>query len=210
MTVVTYQKDLVILVADRNMEYTMKGLLSRPRALKIREITYDIFGHPQHDSGCLLYGCDFLRPFVNQYNHALIMLDHEGCGQEQQIRTALEEGIEKQLSSSGWNDRAVAIVIEPELENWVWSDSPHVDSILGWAGRQPDLKIWLNIQGFLNEGQSKPIHPKKAMAKALKNAQKAHSSALFLQLAQKVSVDRCTDSAFVKLKTVLAKWFPQS
>jgi len=210
MTAIVPSKDLVILVADRNIEYVMKGLLSRPKALMMREITYDIFGHPEHDAGCLLHGCDFLRPFVNRYSHALIILDHEGCGQEQKRRTELENNIENQLANSGWHNRAVAIVIEPELENWVWSDSPHVDSVLGWEGRQPDLKSWLNIQGFLNEGQNKPVHPKEAMEMALKNVKKARSSALFLQLAQKVSVDRCTDPSFVKLKTVLAAWFPQS
>jgi len=36
-------KDLVILVADKNMEYSVKGILSRPQALSIRQITFDIF-----------------------------------------------------------------------------------------------------------------------------------------------------------------------
>jgi hypothetical protein len=157
-----------------------------------------------------LHGCDFLRPFVNQYSKALIMLDHEGCGQEQKERTELEKSIEAQLANSGWKDRSAAIVINPELENWVWSDSPHVDTVLGWHGKQPDLRSWLITHGFFNDNQIKPVPPKKAMEAALKKVQKARSSALFLQLAQKVSFDRCTDPAFIKLKTVLATWFPHS
>lgn len=209
MTEAANNKDLVILVADRNMEYAIKGLLGRAKAFKIRDVTSEIYVHPGHDSGCLLHGCDFVRPFVNQYNHTLIMLDHEGCGQEQKDRTELEENIETQLAASGWNDRAAAIVIDPELENWVWSDSPHVDSVLGWQGKQPDLKTWLNIEGFLNESLCKPKPPKKAMEEVLKKAQKARSSSIFFQLAKKVSIDRCTDPAFIKLKKILTTWFPQ-
>lgn len=209
MTESANNKDLVILVADRNMEYAIKGLLGRTKAFIIREVTSEIYVHPGHDSGCLLHGCDFLRPFVNQYNHALIVLDHEGCGQEEKTRIELEKNIETQLAASGWNDRAAAIVIEPELENWVWSDSPHVDSVLGWQGIMPDLKTWLTSKGFLNDSLCKPKHPKKAMEEALRKTQKARSSAIFLHLAQKVSIDRCNDPAFLKLKKTLSAWFPE-
>lgn len=204
------QKDLVMLVADRNMEYAVKGLLTRSKAFKMRVVIFQTYVHPEHDSGCLLHGAGFLRPFVNQYKHALIMLDHEGCGQEHKARTELEQNIETQLATSGWQDRAAAIVVDPELESWVWSDSPHVDSVLGWAGKQPDLKSWLTTQGLFNDGQFKPNPPKKALEEALRKTQKARSSAIFLQLAQKVSIDRCTDPAFIKLKTLLSAWFPQN
>ncbi|HIE01121.1 MAG TPA: hypothetical protein EYP59_12680 [Thiotrichaceae bacterium] len=110
-------KDLVILVADKNMEYAVKGLLSRPEALSIREISFDIFIHPYHDPGCLNEGHYFLQSALNQYRHALILFDREGCGRE---------GLTRQ-----------------ELEIWVWSDSPHVAEILGWKNKQPDLKTWL-------------------------------------------------------------------
>ena len=33
-------KDLIVLVADKNMEATFKGLLSRNNTLRIREITF--------------------------------------------------------------------------------------------------------------------------------------------------------------------------
>lgn len=206
---INYRKDLIVLVADRNMKYAVNGLLSRPKALRIREIIFDVYVNQWRDSGCLLHGCDFLRPFANQFNYALVILDHEGCGQEQKARTELEKNIETQLAASGWAERAAAIVIAPELENWVWSDSPHVASVLGWEGKNPDLRSWLTTQGFLNDSQGKPVPPKKAMEDALKKVQKARSSALFLQLAQKVSIDRCADPAFIKLRTILASWFPQ-
>lgn len=140
MTPTSFQKDLIILVADKNMEHALKGLLNRLPALRIREITFDLYVHPYHDSGCLNQGSDFLRPFVKQYGHALVIFDQEGCGQESDDRSILESDLEERLSAAGWKDRAKVVVIHPELESWVWSDSPHVESVLGWQWRNPDLR----------------------------------------------------------------------
>ena len=210
MTPSREMKDLLVLVADRNMEFTVKGLLTRPPALGIRVITYDLFQHPWHDAGCRFNSKEFLRPFVNQYSRSIVILDKEGCGQEDQSRTEIENSIEGELSSSGWNERAAAIVIEPELENWVWSDSPHVDNVLGWHGKQPSLREWLRTRGFLQGNAAKPDTPKDAFKEALRTARKAHSSSLFFELAQKVSFERCTDEAFVKFKAVLRSWFAET
>lgn len=208
MTTTTSRNDLVVLVADKNMEFAVKGLLSRPASLRTRSISFAVFQHPWRDAGCRTSGVNFLRPFVNQYEHALLMLDKEGCGREVLLREDLERSIESELSSSGWRDRACAIVIEPELENWVWSVSPHVDIVLGWQGKQPELRTWLANKNFLLAGQIKPDRPKEAMVAALREAGRARSSSLFNQIACKVSFDRCDDPAFVKFKATLAGWFP--
>ncbi len=55
-------RDLIVLVADKNIEFTIKGLLSRPPALAIREITSYVVPHPERDPGCLLRAPEFLRP----------------------------------------------------------------------------------------------------------------------------------------------------
>ena len=75
-------KDLVTLVADKNMEYALRGLLERATALEIRDITYDAFVHPRRDPGCLNEAHDFLRPLHTVYRHALVVFDHQGCGRE--------------------------------------------------------------------------------------------------------------------------------
>ncbi|MCL6448317.1 MAG: hypothetical protein K6U04_09250 [Armatimonadetes bacterium] len=200
-------RDLTVLVADKDMEYTIKGLLTRPQALGIRQLTCDCFVHPERDPGCLLRGHDFLRPMVNIYAHALVMLDHEGCGQEKVSRKELERQIEERLFHSGWGDRAAAVVISPELEIWVWTNSPHVDRIIGWTGREVDLRSWLIQEGFTEDRQGKPNKPKMAFEQALKLAGKARSSSLYDQLARSVSLKSCVNPAFVKLKATLKKWF---
>lgn len=202
-----WQKNLVVLAPDKNIEFAVRGLLSRQQAIGIAQITSEIHVHPQRDPGCLLTAHSFLRQFANSYAHALVIFDREGCGQEEKTREALEEDLEERLSQNGWEDRAAAIALDPEIEIWVWSDSPRVDSILGWEGRSPDLRSWLVEQGFIISAQAKPSRPKEAMEQALRMVRKSRSSALFLQLAQKVSLDRCVDPAFLKLKEKLRLWF---
>ncbi len=205
-----YQGDLVVLVADKNMEFSIKGVLERPEALGIFQISVEIFTHPGRDPGCLNKGDDFLRPFVNKYRYALIMLDRQGCGREKQSREMLEEEIEERLSKSGWNDRAAAIVIDPELEAWLWSDSPEVDSALGWKGKSPSLRTWLKEKEFFKGDSPKPSPPKNAVEEALKKVLKPRSSFIYYQVAKSVSLKRCEDPAFLKLKEKLTQWFKSS
>lgn len=201
------KKDLVILVADKNMEFTMKGLMLRYQSLGIRQLTIDCFVHPEHDPGCFLRAQDFLRPFINNYNHALVMFDLEGCGHEQLTRETLERQLEGRLAQSGWGSRAAAVVINPELEIWVWNNSTNVDMVMGWTGREPDLRSWLIEEGFIATRRAKPDRPKKAVEQALKMAGKARSSSLYFKIAQLVGLDGCVDPAFLKLRTILRGWF---
>ncbi len=199
--------DLIILAADKNTEYTLRGILSRPPALNIRELRYDLYVHPENDPGCFWRAQDFLRAFAQRYEHALVILDREGTGQENRSRLELEREIEDRMASAGWGDRGAAVVIDPELEAWVWSDSPHVAAVLGWWERQPDLATWLVQEGLLVAGELKPKRPKEAVRRALRTVYKPRSSAVYQQLAQKVGFSRCTDPAFAKLKRVLQAWF---
>lgn len=203
------RRDLILLVADSNTEYTIKGLLSRTKALGIRPVAFDVFRHPERDPGCLLRGPDYLRAFQSQYLHALVLLDREGSGRAQSSREALEGDLETRLAKD-WNQRASAVVLDPELEVWLWSDSPHVDTVLGWHGRSPDLRSWLVEAGLLTEGSAKPMRPKEAVEKALRLVSKPRSSALYRRLAELVSLRRCRDPAFHRFRGTLQGWFPVS
>lgn len=201
------EKDLVVLVADKQMEYAVKGLLTRGPSLGFQNLSQDIYVHMHRDPGCFLRGDEFLRPFHRQYRHAIVMFDHRGSGREGRLREDLEADLERRLFSSGWEDRAAAIVLDPELEVWVWSDSPEVDAVLGWRGRTPTLPAWLQAEGYSTGRRTKPSRPKEAMECALRAVGKSRSAAIFLQLAERVSVDRCTDPTFLKFKTTLRQWF---
>ena len=94
------RKDLVVLVADRNMEHALKGLFTRPEALGIRPIETDVFTHPQHDPGCATRGVGFLSNFSRRYDYGLLVFDHEGCGRERETPQVLQDSINKEFARS--------------------------------------------------------------------------------------------------------------
>ena len=148
------RRDLVVLAADKDMEHALRGLLSRYKSLPIREIAFDIFVHPQHDAACATRGVPFLSPLSHRYQHALLILDHESSGRETMSPDDLQAALNQEFRASAWGERGKAIVLAPELETWVWSDSPHVDAVAGWAERRPRLRQRLNDHGLWNEQES--------------------------------------------------------
>jgi len=202
-----YSRDLVVLVADKQMESALQGILNRHLALGTAPVSFDIYIHPHRDPGCFNAGHDFLRPFVRDFNYALIVFDHQGSGQEKFSREELELKVEEKLSASGWMDRAAVVVIDPELENWLWSDSPEVEIELGWQGASPSLNSWLKEKGYLNGLSLKPSPPKEAVESALREVHIPRSASIYSRIAEKVSLKRCTDPAFLKLKQKLCLWF---
>jgi len=200
-------KDLVVLVADKNMEFAIKGLLKRHSALGVKAVDFDLYAHPEKDPGCLLRAEAFLRPFNLSHKFALVIFDREGCGRESDTREQLETRVEERLKGSGWNGRSACIVIDPELEMWVWGDSPHVPVALGWKNQETALRDWLRARELWAADDPKPHRPKEAVESVLRFVRKPRSSAMYGELAENVSTDRCTDGAFGKLKGVLQAWF---
>ena len=191
------------------MEHALRGLLKRPEALGIRLIETDIRVHPEHDPACARRGVEFLCMFLGQYRHALLIFDHEGSGRESVTPTRLQESLNAEFTRSVWGDRAKAIVLSPELEVWIWSDSPHLGDVAGWRDRSPGLRPWLVEKGWLETEKAKPDRPKEAFDAALKEANVPRSASLYEQIASKVSLRRCQDTSFLRFKTVLQAWFPR-
>ena len=90
----------------------------------------------------------------------------------------------------------------------MWSDSPRVDQALGWQGRKPSLRSWLETKGFLREGEAKPERPKEAIQEALRVVKRPRSAARYKEIAAKVSFKRCIDPSFEKFRRTLQTWFP--
>ena len=208
MTDARQTKDLIVVAADLDAKQVIEQLLRRPRSLGIRPIQFTVDRYVKRDSGCCGTSHEYLRPFVRQFDYAMVIFDRDGSGRESQARDDIETAVEQELAKNGWSDRSAAIVIVPELEAWVWSDSPEVDKALGWQGRTPSLRSWLVETGHLTDETSKPDDPKQAMKSALHEANKRPSPAIFSVLAKNVGTGRCIDPAFLKFKTTLQQWFP--
>jgi len=167
-------------------------------------ISFDVFKHPRRDPGVFHEADEFLRPFQNQYRYALVMLDREGSGQEERTPEEIEQAIQKRLDKVGWKDRSAVVVLDPELETWVFSDSPHVPEII--AGGDVDLyRQVLTAQTRLSNG--KPERPKEAMEEILRRKGIPRSSGLYRELAKRVSLSRCRDRSFQRFREILQGWF---
>ncbi|MBI4082273.1 MAG: hypothetical protein HY423_06635 [Candidatus Lambdaproteobacteria bacterium] len=203
----TIEADLVVLTADLDTENALRGLLESPERLAIRQITYDLLRHPMRDNGCRTQSGDHLRRHCDTHSHALVVFDLHGSGHEHRGRDAVESQVMNDLNINGWEDRAEVVVIDPELEAWVWSDSSHVSRILGF-GSNVSLKQWLIEQTFLQQGQAKPANPKGALKSVLRHTKTPFSASDFQKLASSIHFYRCTDPTFQKLLATLRAWFP--
>ncbi len=212
------KRDLFVVVADLDAENAVKTLLvDRQCALGIqlnfnpdRPSQGDLLRYSGRDSGCYKKAVDLLRTPQRTHRHAMLLFDRDGSGAEREDRVAIECEIEQQLQSSGWAaDSASVIVIEPELEVWVWSTSPRVPDVLGWCDDREGLRNFLAQSNLWDAGAPKPNDPKMAMEVALRKKQKPLGARLFADLASRVSVDRCQDPAFCKFREVLQRWFPR-
>lgn len=200
-------RDLHVLAADADMLQTMKGMLDRPRNLNIRQVDYTIDRHVDRDAGRRMAATAHLRSLLKTHQHAIVIFDKDGCGRENASRQEIQEDVELDLRRSGWGTRAKAIVIEPELETWVWRESPHVADALGWSS-YAELKSWLADRGHWPSQATKPPDPKSAMRAALREKRQRSSAALFGTLAGRVSLRRCQCPAFAELLETLGGWFP--
>jgi hypothetical protein len=199
-------QDLVIVVSDKDIEQSMVGLLGRPEALGTRPVEYRLLVHPQRDPGCYQTGDQLVAPYADTWQHALIVFDRAWEGAPSHDAGALAHHVEEKLRPA-WGDRGRCLVIDPEVESWIWSDSPHVVTILGWEGRVPDLRTWLDQEGLWPVGQAKPTDPKVTFERAMAVVKLPPAAGIFRNLAEKVTLQRCSDPSFRALVNVLRSWF---
>lgn len=199
--------DLLVLVADLDMEQAVKGLLARPESLEMAPVKFEVRRHPRRDSGCRTGAVEYLRAFLGSYRHALVLFDLDGSGSDRS-REETEREVEEGLSRNGWKGRAKTIAIEPELETWVWGPSDKIPEVLGWHKGYVELRLWLCGQGLWSEESPKPSNPKKVMDRTMQESRSRITSRKFFELANVVSLRGCRDPSFNDFKQTLRSWFP--
>lgn len=198
--------ELVCLVADRSIEAAVDAVLRRPEALGTRPFTWEIVVHPERDPGCFHHPEELLGGFTERAQQALVVFDRDWDGAPAGDGGALEASLEPKLEALR-ADWAKAVVIDPELEVWVFAESPHVARVLGWTTSTPELRRALESEGLWDPGLAKPGDPKRAMDWALRKARQPRSSSLFRELGATVSLQRCQDRSFRRLVAILRQWF---
>lgn len=198
--------DLAIVVPDKDIEQSIRGILAHPKRIDMRPLAAPtIHVHANHDPGVWKTGHEFLRPYAKTHRFGLVLLDAawQGCPADpRSLATEIQE-----LCRPDWGNRVRCIVLVPEIEVWVWSQSHQVAEVLGWSTMR-ELRAWLEARGMWRDGETKPHDPKQAFAMSCSEKRVPRSASLFRQLAERVSFSRCEDPAFNELLRTLRTWFP--
>ena len=207
-------RDCIFLLADLGMVAAFKGFFSRQgfyHALGTAPFHVDpqldiICDRAGNDPGVYTRAHELLRTYQSSHRYAVIVLDNawEGSPGVEKIRANISINMEL----VGWQiNRFVVIVIDPELESWMWQDNPHVARAFGFSLR-PSLRDWLCKQALWPADSPKPPDPKLAFEKTLKVSKAKIPSVVFKKICSGISFKYCVDDAFGLLKHTLQKWFP--
>ena len=207
-------RPLVFLVADKNMEFVLRGFFfGRQQWHRILGCALFDFKENdivravgQNDPGLFARASELLLPIRNRYRHAVVMIDADWGGSPGSAK--IQKKMEDHFSNAGWHsENSLVLVHEPEIENWIWSDSPHTSSAMGWENWE-QLREALETNQWLEPGSMKPSRPKEAAEWALRKKRIPRSSALYKKITAHISVNRCQDRAFRTLRETLKRWFP--
>ncbi|MDD9873632.1 MAG: hypothetical protein OXU65_09085 [Deltaproteobacteria bacterium] len=183
-------KDLVVGVPDGDIAAIVNTLLEGWRPT----LNFEIVPIKGGDSVCRESAPGVLRSYHVEYLHALVVFDLKGSGRLNQGK--IETTVREELQRNGWNgrrrDRAAVVVIDPEIEEWIWSIVDVLPSwvrdVLGKTGRD---KKWFKAE----------------ISRKRSGLPKRTTSQWYGEWAAKLP-GNCQDPAFQKLMTTLQRWFP--
>lgn len=129
-------RDVLVAVADVDMERFVRGVLSNPRwsgAFRDFRVTY--VRHPLHDAGMARGGHELVRLYKATCARVVVLLDYHGSGCETRrpakSAAVLKGELQGKLDGSTWKGRSEVAVVEPELERWLWCCESAVRRCLG-------------------------------------------------------------------------------
>jgi hypothetical protein len=206
-------RDLLLYLADADAEAFMKSILQRPKALGIREITFDVKRHHNKDSGMVQTGAELTRMLKGKYRKALLMWDHHGSGRDhRQEPHAVAEEIQKKLDSFTWKGHSTVAILIPELEQWLWFCEKTVIAHCDISTDQ--LAQWiqsLSERLGISPDELKALKPKELFEYVVRDKlRKTISPSDFEKIGKKASVKALENcDSFKRIRTTLTKWFPQ-
>ncbi len=210
-------KDLLIVTADNSIKAALCGFFEREgwwNAVGCGRFSID----PQNDikaaqglndPGLYRRAGDLLQPLAPEYRHVLVILDGEWEGAPSDPH-AIRDAVENHIESAGWaKGDGCGIVIVPELEIWLWADSPHLASLLNF----PDFaSLRQHVQTNSDAwpvGSAKPADPEEALKVVCRNAPVTPKNpSLFRHVCRAVGTKHCADPAVARLFDALRTWFP--
>jgi len=213
-------KELLFRVADKCMAESIAGVFDRmawEHVIGCRRFEFDNrvgsgdikVASGRNDPGLFSEGCELVRPFFGEYRRVVMIVDEDWKGSPKAEK--IEARLRDHLVRAGWShDDVLPLVVCPEVDVWLWSESPHSAAALGWPS-WAELRPALEREGWIRPGQAKPDQPKEAADWALRHCghNARRSAALYRQVASKASIKRCEDTSLERLLNALRTWFPQ-
>ena len=207
-------RELIILVADGTMRAVFAAFFARERwERRLCCGSFDLW--PQEDiindtlhtdGGVHRRAHELLRPYLNTHQHTMVVIDQQFGGDRPagEVRSEILDN----LYRNGWaEDRCEVIVIDPELEVWLWQDNPNIAQAINYTGSS--LRQRLQDQGEWPADAAKPLDPKASIQALIKPQRALKTKVVYSRIARSVSVSGCTDPAFLLFAGTLRRWFPQ-
>jgi len=199
-------KDLFILCADSDMKSVLESLIKRlTERQKIREISYEIIRAYGRDSGVYKKAHELVRGKDSEYEKCLVLFDYKGSGARKPVADTEDEVKNNIIRNSNYSqDDVEVIVIDPELEIWIWKGWIHFHRLSERTERRKIIE-WLREHEVPNS--YKPDEPKDLFEKFCRHFRVKKSSANYRRISEKTSLRGCTDRAFNKFMNALTRWF---
>ena len=206
-------RPLGFFVADKNMEASLRGLFSRSEwhqsigCTRVDVMPSDVrVASGYADPGLYAHAAELLRSESGIYERIVVMVDAEWEGSPGPL--LIKERIRDHIVKAGWHaESGLALVIDPEVDVWLWTRTDHTARALGWPDWRT-LKSALEAKSLWLPTSKKPTRPKEAAEWALREKKQARSSIVYQRFASSVGLGRCTDPSFLELRAALQKWFP--
>lgn len=211
-------RDCVFLVADSTMSAVFASFLERDRRCDTLgtgpfrfDAELDLVTAQGNDPDVFHNAHKYLQGHLETHGHAVVALDFKFG--HHFTPAGLVATIEANLRRTGWaQGRFVVVLIQPELEAWIWQDHPRLDDVflerLPRAQRPPSLRVWLREAELWPDGLAKPPDPKLAAKRAIAAFRCGAQKQVYTKICRTVPVRRCQDAAFGDLRNALRRWFP--
>jgi len=204
-------KDLLVVTADLDAQEVMKAILERCEALEIHPISFDVVRHLGRDPGLFVGAADYSKLMKEKYHKLIIMLDYHGSGCSDGGGKCAAT-IQKQLDGVTWKSHSLAVIIEPELEEWLWHNEASIQKIFELSDAQ--LKEFVatfckkhdcDVRSVTRE---KPKELLDFICEKVKNRGHLRHKE-FGQLASSASLKGWqTSASFRQIVAILQEWFP--
>ncbi len=200
--------DLFVVMEGRRDRAVMEAVLNRPYDLGIQPITYEF---DLRFSAVRTGGPDAGRERRGEFRYVICLWDHQGSGEENKPPSRVQGEVQARLNRNTLKGFSKALVIDPELEIWLWRDRTAIASILEVDENR--LTEWLNdwrqaqfpkqtVETLLQQ------FPKEALEEVMRRAGEKPDAALYGRITAIANLQRWSkEPSFRRLCSTLRKWF---